>query len=99
MGWQTKSDGSGHESSSGYAFIISGIPKGIIGMIVYSKACQRFDSRYNRGELVEIYDHQKKFQGSSKIMEANAIINMVGDKFRHRCFIIGVIVSEYDRTI
>ena len=99
MGWQKKSYGSRHESSSGYAFIISGIPKGFIGTIVYSKACQRFDAGDNRGEEVEIYGHQKNFQGISKSMEANAILKMVGDKFRHRCFIIGVIVSEYNRTI
>ena len=32
-------------------------------------------------------------------MEDGANMNMVEDAFHHRCFIIGVIVSDNDRTM
>ena len=38
MGWQNRLSGRRYYSSSGHAFIIGGISKGIIGMVLYSKA-------------------------------------------------------------
>ena len=43
MGWQKRSYGRRYDSSIGHAFIMGGISKGIIGMILYSKFCQNFD--------------------------------------------------------
>ena len=42
-----------YESSSGYAFIIGGIIKGIIGMVLYSKAFQKCDADEKRREEEE----------------------------------------------
>ena len=44
MGWQKRSSGRRYDSSSGHAFIIGGRKKGIIGMVVYSKAFRKCDS-------------------------------------------------------
>ena len=44
MGWQKRSSVRRYDSSSGHAFIIGGRSKGIIGMVLYSKACQKCDS-------------------------------------------------------
>ena len=79
MGWQRRSSGRRYDSSSGYAFIIGGRSKGIIGMILYSKACWKFDAAENRGEESEEHEFPKNFEGSSKSMEASAILNMVED--------------------
>ena len=38
MGWQKRSSGRRYDTSSGHAFIIGGISKGIIGMVLYYKA-------------------------------------------------------------
>ena len=38
MGWQKRSSGRKYDSSSGHAFIIWARIKGIIGMVLYSKA-------------------------------------------------------------
>ena len=38
MGWQKRSSGRRYDSSSGHAFIIGASSKGIIGMVLYSKA-------------------------------------------------------------
>ena len=44
MGWQNRSSGRRYDSSSVYAFIICGRSKGVIGMVIYSKACRKCDS-------------------------------------------------------
>ena len=38
MGWRKRLSGSRYDSSSGYAFIIIANSKGVIGMVLYSKA-------------------------------------------------------------
>ena len=53
MGWQKILYGKIYDFSSGYAFIIGGISKGIIGMVVYSKACCNCDYPYNIVEDAE----------------------------------------------
>ena len=44
MGWQKRSSGRRYDSSSGHAFIIEARSKGIIGMVLYPKACCKCDS-------------------------------------------------------
>ena len=44
MGWQKISSGRRYDSSSGHAFIIGARRKGIIGMVLYSKACPKCDA-------------------------------------------------------
>ena len=38
MGWQKRSSGRRYVSYSRHAFIIGGMSKGVIGMVIYSKA-------------------------------------------------------------
>ena len=49
MGWQKRSSGRRYDSSSGHAFIIGGTYKGVIGMLLYSKACKDYDATDKRG--------------------------------------------------
>ena len=44
MGWQKRSSGRRYDSSSGHAFIIGARSKGIIVMVLYSKAFQKCDA-------------------------------------------------------
>ena len=44
MVWQKISSVRRFESSSEHAFIIAGISKGIIGMVLYYKVCQKRDA-------------------------------------------------------
>ena len=67
-------------------------------MIPYSKACRKCDSVEKRGEESEEHECPKKFEGSSKIIEASAILKIVEDAFYNRSFIVDVIVSENDST-
>ena len=77
MCWQKRTIGKRYESSSRHAFIFGGISKGIIAMVLYSKAFQKCDDVDKRGEEVEEYDHPKNFEGSSKSMETDEILKMV----------------------
>ena len=99
MGWQKISSGRRYNSSSGHAFIIGGRKKGIIGMVLYSKACRKCDSAEKKGEETEEHECPKNFEGSSKSMEAAAILKMVEDAYYNHFFIIDVIVSDDERTM
>ena len=49
MGWQNRSPGRRYKSSRGHAIIIVRRRKGLIVMVLYSKACQKCDAAENRG--------------------------------------------------
>ena len=99
MDWQKISSRRRYDSSSGHAFIIVRISTGVIGMVLYQKACQKCDSDNKNGEYTEENDLSKNFKGSSKSMEADEILNMVEDSFHHGCFTIDVIVRNDDSTM
>ena len=71
----------------------------VIGMVLYSKACRKCDAAEKRGEEAEEHECPKNFEGSSKIMEASAILEMLEDAFNNCFFIIDVIVSDDESTI
>ena len=50
-------------------------------------------------EEAEEHEFPKNFEGSSKSMEASAILKMVEDAFYNRFIIIDVIVSDDDSTM
>ena len=53
MGWQKRLSGRRHDSSCGHALIIGGRTKGVIGMVLYSKAFQKCDATEKRREGAE----------------------------------------------
>ena len=99
MSWQKRSSGRIYESSSGHAFIIGSRSKGFIGMVLYSKSCQKCDAAENRVEEVEEHQFPKNFEGSSKSMEASDIFKMVEDSLYNCFFIIDAIVRNDDSTM
>ena len=99
MGWQNRSSCSKYDSSSEHAFIIGGRSKGIIGIVLYFRSCRKFDAAEKRVEESEEHEFPKNFEGSSKSMEAYAILKMVEDALYNCFFIIDVIVSEDKSTM
>ena len=73
--------------------------KGIIGMVLYSKACWKCDDADKRGEEAEGHECPNNFEGSSKSMEASVILKMVENAFLNCFFVIDIIVSDNDRTM
>ena len=93
MGWQKRSYGRRYESSRGHAFVIGARSKGIIGIVLYSKAFRKCDAAEKRIEEAEEHECPKNFEGSSKSMEASTILKMAMDAFYNHFFIIDAIVS------
>ena len=52
-------------------------------MFLYSKACQKCDAIYKRGEEAEEHAFPNNFEGSYTIMEAAAILKMVEYELCH----------------
>ena len=99
MGGQKISSRRRYDSSSGHAFIIGVMYKVIIGMFLYSKAVQKCYDGGNKVKEAEEHECPNNFNGRSKIMESGAIINLVEDAFICCCFIIDIVVSDYDITL
>ena len=99
MGCQKESYGMIYDSSIGHAFIIGGISKSIIVMVLYSKACQKCDEVDKRVEEADKHEWRNNFEVGSKIMGDVVILKMVEDAFRDCCFIIDVIVSNNASTM
>ena len=53
MGWQNRSSSRRYDCSTGHAFIIGGRIKGVLGMVLYSKAFRKRDATEKRGEEAE----------------------------------------------
>ena len=59
MIWAGRIDHLVGDMTSGHAFIIDGRIKGIILMVLYSKAFRKFDAAEKRGEAPEEHDCSK----------------------------------------
>ena len=76
MGWQKRSTYRSYDYSIRRAFIIGGIYKGIIGVVVYQNCQKSYDSEYKRVEETDDHDLPKNIQVKSKIMDTDKIMNM-----------------------
>ena len=65
MVWQKRSSGRRYDSSSGHAFIVGTRSKGIIRMVLYSKACRKCNAVEKRRDKAEEHEGPKNFEGSS----------------------------------
>ena len=63
------------------------------------KAFRKCDAAENRRKEAEEHECPNNFEGSSKSMEASAILKMVEDAFYNCFFTIDVIVSDDDITM
>ena len=68
-------------------------------MVLYSKACLKCDDAEKKVEEAEEHECPNNFEGSSKSMEASAILNMVEDAFYNQFCIVDIIVSDDDSTM
>ena len=93
------SSGRRYDYSSGHYLVICGTFKGIIGVVVYSKLCQRRDGVDKRIEVSQEHEFPTSFERSSnKSTEDDAILKVTEDSFCHCCFIFDIIISDNDRT-
>jgi hypothetical protein len=80
MGWQVRSSGGKYGSTSGHAFLIGALSKKILDSVIYTKRCaicSGHESRTGTLDGVKAHTCVKNFEGSSKSMEAAALIQML----------------------
>ena len=78
------------------------LPVGYIRVLLAWSSIQRPSESvmlWIRGDKKQKNMSAQNFKEISKSMEADEIMKMVEDAFRHRCFIIYFIVSDYGSTI
>ena len=99
MGWQQRSSGHKYASNSGHGFIIGGLSRKVVGMVVFSKLCSTCAQAEKVGGSPPTHECVKNFDGSSKSMEAEGIVQLVTEAFNTRNFIVHVIISDDDSTM
>jgi len=100
MGWQKRSSGRTYDSLSGHCFAIGGETKKIIKVFVATKHCRACEIRKKNGkDKVEHEDCPANYEGSSKGMESEAIVEMIRQGYKDDDgFIVGFVCMDDDAT-
>jgi len=99
MGWQVRSSGGKYGSTSGHAFLIGALSKKILDSVIYTKRCaicSGHESRTGTLEGVKAHTCVKNFEGSSKSMEAAALIQMIIRMPEEKGISVCCIISDDD---
>jgi len=99
MGWQVRSSGNKYGSCSGHAFLIGALNQKIMDSVVYVKkcaTCTRHEACY--GTVAGVKQHQcvRNYDGSSKSMEASALVKMLSRMPEEKGVSICCIISDDD---
>ena len=98
MGWNKHSSGNKYDSISGHRFVLGGNLKKIINYRCMSKCC-RICALAECTKVSVDHESPKKYEGSSKSMETEAIYQMVQDAYYNKGSTCSVIVSDDNSTI
>ena len=98
MGWQNRS-----MSQSGHAFFVGHHTRKVIAWTLYSKrcsVCQR-NNNNNAGAalIVPAHDCTQNYEGSSKAMESQAVLEMYVGLYRTKNVRVGLLVCDDDSSI
>jgi hypothetical protein len=99
MGWQVQSSGGKYGSSTGHALLVGVLSKKIMDSILYNKKCAICTKHESRtGSTVGVREHQcmKKYVGTSKSMEASALVKMLIRMPDEKDISICAIISDDD---
>ena len=94
MGWQGRK-----QSSSGHAFMVGHETRKVVAWALYSKRCGVCQRAKGRAVAVPPHDCSKNYVGSSKAMEARAVLEMYVALYRSKQVKLGLIVSDDDTTM
>ena len=93
MGWQ----GRGSQSLSGHAFFVGHYTRKPIAWKLYSKRCT-VCQRATTG-VIRVHDCSKNYDGSSKAMEANAVLEMYVHLYQQQHVRTELIIADDDSSI
>jgi hypothetical protein len=81
MGWQVRSSGNKYGSSTCHGLLIGAYTKKILDSVVYNKKCKTCTKHHKKHSSVDVpvkkHHCIKIFDGSSKSMEAAALVQMI----------------------
>ena len=99
MGWQVRSSGGKYGSSTGHAFLIGALSKKIMDSELLNKKCSVCTKHECRtGSIDGVKDHHcmKNYEGTSKSMEAAALVTMLIRMLDDKSVSISAIISDDD---
>ena len=104
MGWVTKGSGKSYNSHVGFGQCVGCYSNKVVSSHIYCRSCRVCDiasrTQTNATDMMTVKKHtcMKNWEGSSKSMEAAAILHMVRDSTK-RGFIVGSIVLDDDSVM
>jgi hypothetical protein len=99
MGWQVRSSGGKYGSSTGHALLIGARSKKVLDSIVFNKKCGLCTKHERKhGTLTNVRRHVcvKNYEGSSKAMEAAALVKMLSRIAEEKGVSICTVISDDD---
>ena len=99
MGWSKRSSGTRYDSKLGHAFLVGALSKKIIGLRVLSKECGKCKMAQRMNTPVSKHKCPKNYEGPSKSMEVQAILELTIEAWESGIYAIGTIVSDDDTTM
>eukprot|EP00957_Ditylum_brightwellii_P170398 12970681-Ditylum_brightwellii.AAC.1 len=91
-GWQRR----GHCSISGHAFMIGVQTKKILAHIICAKECDKCKRLHENGKITEPHPCPKNDEGSSKVMKADAALELTKRMFANHPIYIEKLVANDD---
>ena len=98
MGWSKRSSGNRYDSKSGHAMLFGEHTKKVLGYVVKCKECSTCNRRKNKDNIPE-HDCISNYEGSSKSMEVQGILDLVIDAWDNKHLHISGIVTYDDTTM
>jgi len=99
MGWQVRSSGNRYASPTGHGLFIGAQTKKVLDSVVYNKkcgTCTKHYSRFGSYEDLKLHNCVRNYEGTSKAMEAQALVEMLVRAPEKHNVSIAVIVSDDD---
>jgi len=99
MGWQVRSSGGKYGSSTGHALLVGTRTKKVLDSVIFNKKCgicTKHEKRTGSIEKVRAHTCVKNYEGSSKAMEAAALVKMLQRMPEEKGVSICTIVSDDD---
>ncbi|VDI23020.1 Hypothetical predicted protein [Mytilus galloprovincialis] len=95
--WQKRGSGRSYDSLSGHCSMIGAETGKIIGYSVRSKFCKTCDEANRKGIKAKLHDCRLNWDGSSKAMEQDMVVEMV-QNIKNSGITVGTIIADDDTT-
>ena len=99
MGWQVHSLGNKYGSPTGHGLLLGAITKKVMDSVIFNKKCAKCtknETRTGNNNAIKMHNCVKKFEGSSKLMEAAGLLLMLNQMPSEKNVSVCTIISDDD---